>query len=99
MPDVHKTMNATDERPESGAADAPRNYEDAVAELETLVARMEGGALSLEDSLAAYRRGATLVAYCQAQLEQVEQQVRVLEADATVALDPARLRAAGGDDV
>ena len=42
---------------------------------------MEGGALSLEESLAAYRRGATLVGFCQQQLEKVEQQVRVLDGD------------------
>lgn len=40
---------------------------------------MESGALSLEESLAAYRRGASLVAFCQQQLERVEQQVRVLD--------------------
>jgi exodeoxyribonuclease VII small subunit len=59
----------------------PENYEAALAELEGLVARMEGGALSLEESLAAYRRGATLVGFCQQQLEKVEQQVRVLDGD------------------
>jgi len=42
---------------------------------------MEGGNLSLEASLAAYRRGATLVAFCQQQLEKVELQVRVLDGE------------------
>ena len=46
-----------------------------------LVARMEEGALSLEESLAAYRRGAALVGFCQQQLEKVEQQVRVLDGE------------------
>jgi exodeoxyribonuclease VII small subunit len=59
----------------------PENYETALAELEALVATMEGGSLSLEKSLAAYRRGAALVAYCQQQLEAVEQQVRVLDGE------------------
>ena len=40
-------------------APLPENYEAAQAELEELVARMEGGSLSLEESLAAYRRGAS----------------------------------------
>lgn len=60
---------------------APPNYEAALTELETLLARMENGPLSLEDSLAAYRRGAALIAYCRAQLEYVEQQVRVLDGE------------------
>jgi exodeoxyribonuclease VII small subunit len=67
--------------PEANSAAAPASYEAALAELEALVGRMEGGALSLEESLGAYRRGATLVAFCQQQLEKVEQQVRVLDGD------------------
>jgi exodeoxyribonuclease VII small subunit len=59
----------------------PASYEAAMAELETLVASMESGELPLEASLAAYRRGAELVRYCQQKLERVEQQVRVLEGD------------------
>src|ERR1700751_1484798 len=62
-------------------APLPDNYEAAVAELEQVVAGMEGGALSLDEALAAYRRGAALVAYCQQQLEKVEQQVRVLDGE------------------
>lgn len=71
------------------AADAaPADYESALAELEALVARMEGGALTLEDSLTAYRRGAVLVAFCQQQLEKVDQQVRVLDGETLRAMTP-----------
>ncbi len=35
-------------------APLPENYEGALAELEALVGRMEGGSLSLEESLSAY---------------------------------------------
>lgn len=63
------------------AGETPASYEAAVVELEALVAKMEGGALSLEDSLSAYRRGSQLVSYCQQQLEKVEQQVRVLDGE------------------
>ena len=63
----------------SAAEPSPASYEKAVDELETLVGRMEGGSLSLEESLGAYRRGATLVAYCQQQLEKIDNQVRVLD--------------------
>jgi exodeoxyribonuclease VII small subunit len=43
---------------------------------------MEGGQLSLEQSLSAYKRGAELLKFCQAQLADAQQQVRVLEAGA-----------------
>ena len=49
--------------------------------LELLVEKMESGALPLEASLDAYKRGAELVKYCAAQLERVEQQVKVLEGE------------------
>lgn len=60
---------------------APPSFEDAIDELESIVQRMESGALSLEDSLAAYRRGAELAAFCRKALSAVEQQVRLLEGD------------------
>lgn len=69
---------ATDQR---SASAPPASYEAAMAELEALVASMEGGALPLEDSLAAYKRGAELVRFCQQMLERVEQQVKVLDGD------------------
>ena len=43
---------------------------------------MEGGQLSLEQSLTAYKRGAELLKFCQAQLADAQQQVKVLEAGA-----------------
>lgn len=60
---------------------APESFESALAELERIVQRMESGSLSLEDSLIAYRRGASLVGYCRKSLADVQQQVRILEAD------------------
>ena len=41
---------------------------------------MEEGQLSLEHSLAAYKRGAELLHYCQGQLQEAQQQVKILEA-------------------
>jgi exodeoxyribonuclease VII small subunit len=63
------------------------SFEEAMAELEQLVAKMEAGELALEASVAAYKRGAELVKYCAAQLEQVERQVKVLEGDMLKPLD------------
>lgn len=56
-------------------------FEEAMAELEELVARMEAGELPLEASVAAYQRGSELVKHCAAQLERVERQVKLLEGD------------------
>ena len=39
---------------------------------------MEGGALSLKDSLAAYKRGAELLQFCQAALKDAQLEVEVL---------------------
>jgi len=63
----------------SGKSNKPQGYESAMAELEQIVADMEAGRLSLEDSLAAYKRGAELLAFCRSRLEEAQQQVRVLE--------------------
>jgi exodeoxyribonuclease VII small subunit len=57
------------------------SFEAALAELEKLVAGMESGQLSLEQSLAAHKRGLELAQYCQAKLAQAQQQVQVLEAN------------------
>jgi len=57
----------------------PPSFEAAVAELEALVGRMESGELPLKESLAAYQRGAQLLAYCQAALKDAQQQVQVFE--------------------
>lgn len=74
--------------PDAAAAlPPPESFEQAVEELETLVHRMEGGELSLEDSLAAYRRGTELVTFCRKSLAEVQQQVRVLEGDLLKAFD------------
>ena len=58
----------------------PTDFESALSELESLVAQMESGSLTLEQSLVAYRRGVALTRTCQQLLAQAEQQVKVLEA-------------------
>ena len=64
--------------PPKTAMDDP-TFESALAELEKIVASMEAGQMPLEESLAAYRRGAELLKFCQSQLQNAEQQVRILE--------------------
>jgi exodeoxyribonuclease VII small subunit len=53
-------------------------FEQSLNELEQLVARMEGGELSLDESLKSFERGITLFRSCQNALEQAELRVRVL---------------------
>lgn len=55
------------------------DFESAMSELEKIIADMEAGKLTLEDSLNAYKRGSELLTYCRTRLEDVQQQVRVLE--------------------
>jgi exodeoxyribonuclease VII small subunit len=59
--------------------DAPKDFEAALAELEGILSSMEGGHLPLAESLAAYKRGAELVAFCQAALTDAQQQIEILE--------------------
>jgi exodeoxyribonuclease VII small subunit len=55
------------------------SYEQALDELERLVASMEAGQLPLDQLLASYKRGAELLGFCRERLQAVEQQVKVLE--------------------
>lgn len=63
--------------PEQDANSVAR-FEQSLAELEQLVARMEGGELSLDDSLQSFERGIALYRHCQAALEQAEARVKLL---------------------
>lgn len=63
----------------STPAELPASFEEAMAELEKLVAQMEAGELPLEASVAAYKRGSELVKFCAGQLDKVDNQVRILE--------------------
>ena len=73
MPDTNSPETSTPGEP------AP-SFEAALSELESIVASMETGELSLEQSLAAYQRGAQLLQLCQSALRNAQQQVRILEA-------------------
>ena len=62
----------------SAKLESVQSYEQAFSELEQIVAQMESGQMSLEDSLSAYKRGNTLLEFCQKSLADVEQQVKIL---------------------
>jgi exodeoxyribonuclease VII small subunit len=57
---------------------ATPDFEAALAELETIVQRLEQGELSLEESLRQFERGVALTRNCQKALRQAEQKIRVL---------------------
>jgi exodeoxyribonuclease VII small subunit len=53
-------------------------FSDALLELESIVSSLEGGQLELEESLARYERGVSLLRACQARLAEAEQRVTML---------------------
>jgi exodeoxyribonuclease VII small subunit len=55
-----------------------KDFEAAIAELETIVKKLEEGDLALEQSLALYERGVQLSRFCHAQLEQAERRIEIL---------------------
>jgi exodeoxyribonuclease VII small subunit len=71
------------------------SFEKALAELEKIVERMEGGELSLEQALATHKRGLELARFCQQRLEAAQQQVKVLEGEV---LKPLELRAQSANE-
>ena len=56
-------------------------FEKALEELESVVARMEDGRLPLEESLAAYQRGAELIKFCEARLNAAQARIAILDGD------------------
>ncbi len=56
----------------------PVDFEQALTELEALVATMEKGELSLEESLKAFETGVKLTRECQQSLRDAEQKVQLL---------------------
>ncbi len=51
------------------------SFEQALAELEKIVAQLERGDVPLEDSIRAYERGAALKAHCEAKLKDAQLKV------------------------
>ena len=58
-----------------------QSFEQALAELEKIVKKMESGELSLEQALATHKRGIELARFCQQRLEAAQEQVKVLEGE------------------
>jgi exodeoxyribonuclease VII small subunit len=56
----------------------PLPFEQALAELDAILRELEDGTTTLEDALARYERGVTLLRLCYGQLRDAEQRVKLL---------------------
>ncbi len=54
---------------------AKLNFEDALKELEDIVSKLEGGQVSLEQSISMYERGEKLKQRCEALLKDAEMRI------------------------
>jgi exodeoxyribonuclease VII small subunit len=72
-----------------------KDFEAAIAELETIVKKLEDGDLTLESSLALYERGVQLSRFCHTRLEDVERRIEILNERGELKPAPAGL---GADD-
>lgn len=67
------------------------SFEDAMAELETIVRSLETGNTKLDDSIAAYERGVALRKHCEARLENARLKIEKITLDennSPVGLEP-----------
>jgi exodeoxyribonuclease VII small subunit len=72
---------------------ASLSFEEALAELEQIVRRLETGSAKLEEAIGAYERGALLKRHCEAKLREAQSRVEkiVLNADGSVGVEPQAL--------
>lgn len=72
---------------------AAMSFEDALAELEGIVRRLESGQVKLDDAIQSYERGAQLKRHCEKKLNEAQQRVDriVVAPDGAVTVEPAKL--------
>jgi exodeoxyribonuclease VII small subunit len=72
---------------------ASMSFEDALAELEQIVRRLEAGQVRLDDAIQCYERGAQLKQHCEQKLNEAQQRVDriVVGPDGAVSAQPAKL--------
>ena len=68
-----------------------KDFESAIAELETLVKTLEDGDLALEKSLELFERGVQLSRFCHSKLEEAERRVEILSDRGEIRTAPAAL--------
>ena len=57
------------------------SFENAIAELEALVSKMEAGRLSLDELVSGFERGRKLAGFCRSKLDQFERKITLLSKD------------------
>ena len=69
------------------------SFEEALAELEQIVRRLEGGQVKLDEAILSYERGALLKRHCERKLNEAQQRVDriVIGADSVPTAEPAKL--------
>jgi len=69
------------------------SFEDALAELEQIVRRLEAGQVKLDDAILCYERGTQLKRHCERKLNEAQQRVDriVVGPDGAVSAAPAKL--------
>ena len=79
--------------PTPSADIATMSFEDALAELEQIVRRLEAGQVKLDEAIQSYERGAQLKQYCETKLAEAQQRVDriVIGPDGAVSAQPAKL--------
>jgi exodeoxyribonuclease VII small subunit len=70
-------------------------YEAALAELDMLITKLEGGSIALEEAIGAFERGTLLAQHCAALLERTEQRVNQLVVSADGRIGERPLEAIG----
>ena len=72
---------------------ATEKFETALKKLEDIVMKLEGGELSLEDSLKAFEEGVKLAGFCSTKLNEAEKRIEVLnrQKDGTFTKDKFQL--------
>jgi exodeoxyribonuclease VII small subunit len=71
--------------------DTIKDFESAIAELETIVKTLEEGDLALERSLQLFERGVQLSRFCHARLEEAEKRIELLNERGELKPAPASL--------
>jgi exodeoxyribonuclease VII small subunit len=74
-----------------------KDFESAIAELESIVKTLEEGDLALEKSLALFERGVQLSRFCHGKLEEAERRVEILNERGEIKAAPAALAGDAGD--
>ena len=71
---------------------AALSFEDALAELEQIVRRLEAGQIKLDEAIVSYERGAQLKQHCERKLNEAQQRVEriVIGPNGAISAEPTK---------